>query len=300
MATRWREERGFTIIELMAALIVTMVIVGAGFTALTTTDKAARINDLVVQTQQNSRIAMEFLSRDVKTAGFGMTAAVGTCANAINPQDNTPGGADTGPDAVALVVPTTSIVAPVWTLAVQVTGGPIVNTITLQAGAGAAMTTAGLAVNSTVSIAGAASGTVAGVAGDVITLVNPIGAPTIFPVGTQVYLLQCITYAIGTAIPPCTGTATCLATPPLHHRFERKPVENSPDYPRNCQNYPEKDLAFERIPRHIGHSDRQQRRESEVAHHQQKRHAAAGADPCVARQAERQHHAQRRDDERRP
>jgi len=210
MATRWREERGFTIIELMAALIVTMVIVGAGFTALTTTDKAARINDLVVQTQQNSRIAMEFLSRDVKTAGFGMTAAVGTCANAINPQDNTPGGADTGPDAVALVVPTTSIVAPVWTLAVQVTGGPIVNTITLQAGAGAAMTTAGLAVNSTVSIAGAASGTVAGVAGDVITLVNPIGAPTIFPVGTQVYLLQCITYAIGTAIPPCTGTATCL------------------------------------------------------------------------------------------
>jgi len=210
MATRWREERGFTIIELMAALIVTMVIVGAGFTALTTTDKAARINDLVVQTQQNSRIAMEFLSRDVKTAGFGMTAAVGTCANAINPQDNTPGGADTGPDAVALVVPTTSIVAPVWTLAVQVTGGPTVNTITLQAGAGAAMTTAGLAVNSTVSIAGAASGTVAGVAGDVITLVNPIGAPTIFPVGTQVYLLQCITYAIGTAIPPCTGTATCL------------------------------------------------------------------------------------------
>jgi type IV pilus assembly protein PilW len=214
MATRWREERGFTLIELMAALIVTMVIVGAGFTALTTSDKAARVNDLVAETQQNSRIAMELLSRDVKTAGFGMTAAVGTCTNAINPQDNTPAGADTGPDAVSLVVPTTSIVAPVWTLAVQVTGGPTVNTITLQAGAvtdgTTGMTAAGLAAGSTVSIAGAASGTVTGVAGDVITLVNPIGAPVIFPVGTQVYLLQCITYAIGTAIPPCTGTATCL------------------------------------------------------------------------------------------
>jgi type IV pilus assembly protein PilW len=210
MATRWREERGFTLIELMAAMVVALVILGAGFTALTTSDKAARVNDLVAETQQNSRIAMELLSRDVKTAGFGMTAAVGACANAINPQDNTPGGADTGPDAVALVVPTTSIVAPVWTLAVQVTGGPTVNTITLQAGAGAAMTTAGLVAGSTVSVAGAASGTVTGVAGDVITLVNPIGAPAIFPVGTQVYLLQCITYAIGTAIPPCTGTATCL------------------------------------------------------------------------------------------
>jgi type IV pilus assembly protein PilW len=61
-----------------------------------------------------------------------------------------------------------------------------------------------------VSLAGAASGTVAGVAGDVITLVNPIPAPTVFPMDTQVYLLQCITYAIGTATPPCTGTATCL------------------------------------------------------------------------------------------
>ena len=209
--TRLREERGFTLIELMAAMIVALVIVGAGFTALTTSDKAARMNDLVAETQQNVRIAMELLSRDVKTSGFGMmSGAVGTCANAINPQDNTPGGADTGPDAVALVVPLTSIVAPVWTLSAQVVGGPATNTITLQAGAVAAMTTAGLAVNSTVSLAGAASGTVAGVAGNVITLVNPIPAPTVFPVDTQVYLLQCITYAIGTAIPPCTGTATCL------------------------------------------------------------------------------------------
>ena len=211
METRWREERGFTIIELMAALIVALVIVGAGFTALTTSDKASRVNDLVAETQQNVRIAMELISRDVKTAGFGMmTGAVGTCANAINPQDNTPGGADTGPDAVALVVPTTSIVAPVWTLQVQVTGGPATNTLVLQPGAVAAMTTAGLAVGSTVSIAGAASGTVAGLGANTITLVNPIPAPTVFPVDTQVYLLQCITYAIGTAIPPCTGTGTCL------------------------------------------------------------------------------------------
>ena len=210
MRTRWGDERGFTIIELMAALIVALVILGAGFTALTTSDKASRVNDLVAETQQNARIAMELLSRDVKLAGFGMTAAVGTCANAINPQDNNTGGADTGPDAVALVVPLTSIVAPVWTLSAQVTGGPATNTITLQPGAVAAMTTSGLAVGSTVSIAGAASGTVAAVAGDTITFVNPIPAPAVYPVSTQIYLLQCITYAIGTAIPPCTGTATCL------------------------------------------------------------------------------------------
>ena len=210
MSTRSREEHGFTIIELLAALIVALVIVGAGFTALTTSDKASRVNDMVAETQQNVRIAMELLSRDVKMAGFGMTAPVGTCANAINPQDNNTGGADAGPDAVALVAPLTSIVAPVWTLSAQVVGGPATNTITLQAGAVAAMTTAGLAVGSTVSIAGAASGTVAAVAGDTLTFVNPIPAPAVYPVATQVYLLQCITYAIGTAIPPCTGTATCL------------------------------------------------------------------------------------------
>ena len=192
----------------MAAMVIGLVVVGAGFTAMTTSNKAAQANDEAVNTQQNARLAMELISGDIKVAGFGMSSPVGACNTAIVPADNTPAGADTGPDSVSLVVPNTSNVAPLWTLAVQATG-PF-NTITLQAGAVAAMQAAGLAVNGTVSIGGAMSGTVTTIAGNVLTLANTSAGATVFPVGTPVFLLQCITYAISANAAVCGNNGPCL------------------------------------------------------------------------------------------
>lgn len=207
--SRWRRaESGFTLVELMAGLVIALVIVAAGFTAMTSSNKAAQANDQAAETQQNVRLAMELLSRDIKMAGFGMTAPVGACATAIVPADNTPAGADSGPDSVSLVVPSTSNVAPVWTLAVQATG-PF-TTIQLQAGAVAAMQAAGLAVNGVVSVGGAVSGTVTAIAGNVLTLGNQVGPPAVFPIGTPVYLLQCVNYAISTNPVTCGNNGPCL------------------------------------------------------------------------------------------
>jgi len=205
----WRSESGFTLVELMAGLVIALVIVAAGFTAMTSSNKAAQANDQAADTQQNVRLAMELLSRDIKLAGFGMTAPVGACATAIVPADNTPAGVDTGADSVSLVVPTTSNVAPLWTLAIQATEATG-STLTLQAGAVAAMQTAGLAVNSVVSVGGAVSGTVTVIAGDVLTLANPVGAAAVFPVGTPVYLLQCVNYATSTNPAICGNNGPCL------------------------------------------------------------------------------------------
>lgn len=212
MATWRQDERGFTVLELMAGVVVTLMVVAAGFTALTGTQKAATVNDQTTQMQQNARLAMELISRDVKMAGFGMTGAVGACPNAINPQDNNTAGADTGPDSVSLVVPITSNVAPTWTLSAQVAGGPAANILTLQAGAVAAMVAGGLAVNDTLSIGGVMSATVSAIdsAADQLTLTSPVGASAIFTTGTQVYRLQCLTYSIGPTIAACAGTAPCL------------------------------------------------------------------------------------------
>ena len=215
----WQVESGFTLIELMAGLVIALVIVAAGFTAMTSTNKAARANDQAANTQQNVRLAMELIAGDIRMAGFGMTAPVGACNYAIVPADNNPALPlnainDTGPDSVSLVVPITSNVAPVWTLAVQATG-PF-TTIQLQAGAvGPAATpgtmqAAGLVVNGSVSIGGAMSGNVTGIAGDVLTLANTVGAPSVFPVGTPVYLLQCITYAISNNAVVCGSNGPCL------------------------------------------------------------------------------------------
>ena len=209
---KWRQdERGFTMLELMAGVVVTLMVVAAGFTALTGTQKAATVNDQTTQMQQNVRLAMELISRDVKMAGFGMTGAVGACPNAINPQDNNTVGADTGPDSVSLGVPITSNVAPTWTLAAPGATGPFA-TITLQPGAVAAMIAGGLAVNDTLSISGVVSANVSAIdsAADQLTLTSSVGAPAIFTTGTQVYWLQCITYSIGTTTAACAGTAPCL------------------------------------------------------------------------------------------
>ncbi len=214
------EERGVTLVELMAGIFVALVVVAAGFTALNTTNKAVRANDQTVDTQQNVRVAMELLSRDIKLAGFGMVNQVGACAlagspAAIVPADNNPGGADAGPDSISLVVPTTSSTPPLWTLASTV--GPGFNQITLQAGAVADMVAAGLnpaqPTAAQISINGAVTATVATISGDTLTLSNAIAPPATFLAGTPVYLLQCVTYQV--IRPPdnnalCGGNAPCL------------------------------------------------------------------------------------------
>lgn len=198
-------ERGATLVELMFGVAIAMAVMGAGYTVLNSSQKAASTNSQTAEMQQSARVAMELLTQDLKTAGFGMSGSVGGCANAIMPADNTPGGADVGPDSVSVVVPTL-----LSTLAAQVAGGPTANAITLQSGAVAAMTPDGFGVGATVSINGALPGTVSGIAGDVLTLGNTVAAPAVFPADTPVFWLRCITYAIGTTAAACAGSAPCL------------------------------------------------------------------------------------------
>lgn len=198
-----RNERGATLIEVVLGVAVALVVVAAGYTVMTGTEQATTTNDLTTQMQQNARVAMELVTQDLKMAGFGMTSAVGACTYAMMPADNTPAGPDTGPDSVSLAIPTV-----LSTLAAQA-NGPI-NTIALQSGAVAAMTPSGFAVGALISIGGVISTSVSGISGDVLTLASTIGAPAVFPVGTQVYWLQCIPYTIGTTTTVCAGNAPCL------------------------------------------------------------------------------------------
>lgn len=219
-ARRLAADAGVTLVELMAATVISMIVIGAGFTALIASNKATQINDLVANTQQNVRLAMELLARDIKLAGFGMTGPVGACtingaAVPIVPGDNNTAGADTGPDTITMVVPNSNTaIAPFWTLAAQAQG-PFTN-IVLQTGAVTDMDNqaggGGALVGMTVSVGGAVSTNVQAInAGtDTITLVDQVGAPKIFPAQTQVYLLECVTYSIGTTVAGCGGNAPCL------------------------------------------------------------------------------------------
>lgn len=206
-----------TLIELLAGMFVATLVVAGAYTVLTTSQKATRSNDQVVETQQNVRIAMDLLSRDIKHAGFGWTGTVAgpggtTCATPIVPIDNTPAGNDTGPDSIRLAVPIGSSIAPTWTLANAV-GGTANNIpqINLPAGAVANMTTeaGGNLVGAIVTIGGVATATVSAVGGNTLSF-PPIPPPAAFPAGMPVYLLQCVTYAIGTTSAACGTGSPCL------------------------------------------------------------------------------------------
>lgn len=232
---RGENQSGFTLTEVMVATMMTTAILAAGLGALTVTQKTTRISGQVGNTQATARTALDMITADLKLAGFGMrglTAAVGGChingtPSALVPGDNNPLGADFGPDTISMVVPmTNSIVAvgPLWQVFVPLAPGTI-------GGLGATIANVPMPANATTAMGNAIPGGAAaltgmpvslgGVAGSVIQAVNvggltlnpPILGPIAFGSGTQVYLLQCITYQV---IPPpdalnlCQGAAPCL------------------------------------------------------------------------------------------
>jgi len=176
-------------------------------------------NEQTIETQQNVRVAMEFLFRDIRQAGFGMNGPVGNCPTAIVPADHTPTGPDRGPDRISLVLPVGNPVGtvtdPAWIVNNNTTIGfnqlalPSALAITNMASeAGGSLTAPG----ATISIGGAITTTVTGTSGANLT-VTAVPAPVLAKQNTPVYLLQCITYQI---IPPpdpaglCAGRSPCL------------------------------------------------------------------------------------------
>lgn len=229
-----QDQKGFTLMEVMVATMMTTAIVAAGFSALVVSQKSARITGQVGQTQATARTALDMITADLKLAGFGMrglATAVGGChvngtPSALIPGDNNPLGADFGSDTVSMVVPMTNSIAavgPLWQVALP-PGGII-------GGLGGAIANVPMPSNATTAMANAIPGgaaallgmpvTLGGVSGSVIQSVNAGGltlnpvipGPIAFGGGTQVYLLQCITYQV---IPTpdtlniCQGSAPCL------------------------------------------------------------------------------------------
>lgn len=221
-------EQGFSLVELMAAILITVVIVAATMTTVVTSNRANVVNTQVADTQQNVRLAIDLLSRDIKLAGYNYnatdpaTASVGTCNATIGaivkpvgllPQDQAPAGADTGPDGVSMVLPVMNTTG--WTLTASVGGTPnnktYDNTISLSGAAIAEMTAQGLAAGSTISIGGALSKTVQAVNAASIGFGTGNFVDGQFPIGTPVYLMQCVRYQVVANTPATCGSNTpCL------------------------------------------------------------------------------------------
>lgn len=66
------EKKGFTLIELLVAMVLSFILIGAIYGTFTSQQKSYTVQDQVAETQQNARMAMNILLRDIRMAGYGM------------------------------------------------------------------------------------------------------------------------------------------------------------------------------------------------------------------------------------
>jgi type IV pilus assembly protein PilW len=84
---RCRSEQGVTLIELMVALAAFALVSVAAFAVLSSGQKTAVLNDQTVKVQQSARLALDIMARDIRMAGFGNAGTGGAlplpCATPI-------------------------------------------------------------------------------------------------------------------------------------------------------------------------------------------------------------------------
>lgn len=84
--------RGFTLIELMIALVLGLIVVGGVVSVLLSNQQSYRTNQALSQVQDGSRTAFEFLARDIRQAGLTGCGNTTRVANVLN---NSPTGGGT-------------------------------------------------------------------------------------------------------------------------------------------------------------------------------------------------------------
>jgi prepilin-type N-terminal cleavage/methylation domain-containing protein len=187
-----RSKRGFTLIELKVAIAAFGVMSLAGFAVLSTGQRTSVSNDQTVQIQQNVRLAMDLIARDVRMASFG-NAPAGSfaaraippagCTSPINTGDNA-AGEDGGPDSISVM----TVFQQLGTLTAAFTAG---NSIAVSA--------PGPVLNDVISLEGTFTATVNGVAPPNVTLSQAVVAPTNYGIGTAVVQIRCIRYTVSNA-----------------------------------------------------------------------------------------------------
>ena len=64
-----KRENGFSLLELMVSMAVTIVVLGAATTALLQAQRATQAIAMQANTQENLRAGMHFMVRDIAQAG---------------------------------------------------------------------------------------------------------------------------------------------------------------------------------------------------------------------------------------
>lgn len=83
----WRlhviKTKGFSLTELLVAMALGLVVLGSLYTLFTVQNKQLVNQESIVEMQQNARMGMELMSREIRMAGFNPTATLTKCAGTL-------------------------------------------------------------------------------------------------------------------------------------------------------------------------------------------------------------------------
>ena len=83
-AGAFRDEAGFSLVELLIAMVVTLIVTGAVFGLMLSGQTAFRREPDLTDRQQNIRMAMDLIQRDITTAGMGLPPSAQVFTDGLN------------------------------------------------------------------------------------------------------------------------------------------------------------------------------------------------------------------------
>lgn len=63
-------QKGFTLVELMIALVVGVIVIGAIYATYIVQQRSYTVQETVAEAQQNIRVAMMVMAQDIRMAGY--------------------------------------------------------------------------------------------------------------------------------------------------------------------------------------------------------------------------------------
>ena len=93
-----KRQMGLTLIELLVALTISSILIVAAYRTFTSQHKVYEVQSEVMEMQQNVRVGMDILARDIRMAGFNSTVPLSSPI-AINPVEE---GVRDGTDSIAV------------------------------------------------------------------------------------------------------------------------------------------------------------------------------------------------------
>jgi hypothetical protein len=196
-----RAVEGFSLVELLVGIVLSCLLVFVAYDWLTAQQRMYVLHDDASEMQQNLRIGMERISRDLTMAGFGKPSHLGRTAW---PQLNGDSGIDysiyaPGGNTLHIV----GCLSPAEGTA-QGTLAAGTTTITLASGEGAHFNTT---TKRDISIGGTENAKIVNIAGDALTIdTNPAlsgnqGLVYSYASGRPIYAVMHVTYTVDTTTP---------------------------------------------------------------------------------------------------